>query len=64
MPVDVTSEKRSPGNRGRPRKTAAVTADSFYLNDCATEKTTDADFNVTTVEDAQKHPETKSRSSG
>lgn len=64
MPVDVTSEKRSPGNRGRPRKTAAVTTDSFYLNDCATEKTTDADFNVTTVEDTQKHPETKSRSSG
>ncbi|XP_063333725.1 zinc finger protein 276 [Pelmatolapia mariae] len=64
MPVDVTSEKRSPGNRGRPRKTAAVTTDSFYLNDSATEKTTDVDFNVTTAENAQKHPETKSRSSG
>lgn len=64
MTVDVTEEKRSPGNRGRPRKTAPVTADSFYLDNAATEKTVHADFNVTTAEDAQKRPENKSRSSG
>ncbi|XP_047452678.1 zinc finger protein 276 isoform X2 [Mugil cephalus] len=51
----VGEEKRTPGNRGRPRKTAAVTADGFYH---------DNDLGLTTADDTQKHPESKSRSSG
>ncbi|XP_069019000.1 zinc finger protein 276 isoform X1 [Embiotoca jacksoni] len=62
--ANVVEEKRPPGNRGRPRKTAPVTADSFYRDDVATDQTANSDCGVTPADDAQKRPESKSRSSG
>ncbi len=62
--VSVSEEKRPPGNRGRPRKTVPVTTDSFYHDSTAKDKTANLDFSVTAADDTQKHPESKSRSSG
>lgn len=60
--VSVSEEKRPPGNRGRPRKTGPVTADSFYHDNTSEDKT--ANFNMTAADDTQKHPDSKSKSSG
>ncbi|XP_051807552.1 zinc finger protein 276 isoform X1 [Acanthochromis polyacanthus] len=62
--ADIGEEKRPSGNRGRPRKTVAVTTDGFYGDATATDKTENSDFSSTTTDDAQKHPENKSRTSG
>lgn len=64
MTVSVSEEKRTPGNRGRPRKTVPVTTNSFYHKDTATDKTTNLDFSVTAADDTVKHPESKSKPSG
>ncbi|XP_042352746.1 zinc finger protein 276 isoform X2 [Plectropomus leopardus] len=60
--VSISAEKKPPGNRGRPRKTAPVTSDNFYHD--ANDKTANSDCRVTAADDTQKHPESKSRSSG
>lgn len=57
------SEEKSPPER-RPRKTVPVTTDTFYQNTTAKDKTADLDCSVTAADDTQKHPESKSRSSG
>ncbi|XP_023126288.2 zinc finger protein 276 isoform X2 [Amphiprion ocellaris] len=62
--ADVGGEKRPSGNRGRPRKTVAVTTDGFYGDAAANDKTANSDFSRTTADDAQKHPENKSRTAG
>ncbi|XP_044047749.1 zinc finger protein 276 isoform X2 [Siniperca chuatsi] len=62
--VNVSEEKRPPGNRGRPRKTVPVTTDSSYHDNTAKDKTVNLDFSVTAADDTQKHLECKSRSSG
>ncbi|GLD72361.1 zinc finger protein 276-like protein [Lates japonicus] len=62
--VSISEEKRTPGNRGRPRKTVPITTDSFYHDDAATDKTANLDFSVTAADDTAKHPESKSKSSG
>lgn len=64
--MSVTEEKRTPGNRGRSRKTVPVTTDEFYHGKAAvaTDNTANLDFSVTAADDAQKHPESKSRPSG
>ncbi|XP_035521020.1 zinc finger protein 276 isoform X2 [Morone saxatilis] len=62
--VSVSEEKRPPGNRGRPRKTVHVTADSFYHDSTANNKTANLDFSVTAADNTQIHTETKSKSSG
>lgn len=59
--VSASEGKRPPGNRGRPRKTAPVTEESFYHDNAATHVTANSDFSVT---DTKKHPESKSKSSG
>lgn len=64
MTVGVTEEKRTPANRGRPRKTVPVTTADFYHGEAPPDKTVDLDFSVTAADDAQKHPESKARSSG
>lgn len=64
MTVSVNEEKRTSGNRGRPRKIVPVTTDNFYDDNTATDKTADLDFNVTAADDTGKHPESKSKSSG
>ncbi|XP_068458984.1 zinc finger protein 276 isoform X2 [Clinocottus analis] len=58
----VRGGKRPPGTRGRPRKAAPATTDSFYPDAAAEDKT--ADCNVTAADNAQKPPESKSRASG
>lgn len=60
--TSVSEDKRPRGARGRPRKTASVTADSFYDDDNKKDKT--AHFSVTAAEDTQKLPDSKSKSSG
>lgn len=62
--VSVSEEKRPPGNRGRPRKTVPVTAGGLYHDDAAKDETAHLDFSVTAADDTQRHPESKSRSSG
>ncbi|KAM7396334.1 hypothetical protein PAMP_019379 [Pampus punctatissimus] len=59
--MSVSEEKRPPGNRGRPRKTVPVTADSFHHDNAATHTIANSDSSVT---DTKKHPESKSKSSG
>ncbi|XP_053174615.1 zinc finger protein 276 [Scomber japonicus] len=59
--VTVNEGKRPPGNRGRPRKTGSVTADSFYHENTATHTTSNSDLSVT---DTKKHTESKPKSSG
>lgn len=59
--VTVNEGKRPPGNRGRPRKTGSVTADSFYHENTATHTTSNSDLSVT---DTKKHTESKAKSSG
>ena len=61
--VSVTEEKRTSGNRGRPRKIVPVTTDDFYHDKAATDKTANLDFSVTAA-DTQKLPESKLKSSG
>ncbi|KAM8750467.1 zinc finger protein 276 isoform 2-T2 [Acanthopagrus schlegelii] len=61
--VSVLEETRLPGNRGRPRKTVPVTTNSFHDN-AAEHKTANFDFSVTAVDNTQKHPESKTKSSG
>lgn len=53
-----------PGNSGRPRKTVPVPTDSFYHENTTKDKNANSDHSVTTADDTQKHPESKSRSSG
>lgn len=62
--VGVGTEKRPPGNRGRPRKTVPVTTDSFYHDNTAKDKTANVDCRVAASDDTQKYPQSKSRSSG
>ncbi|XP_023253186.1 zinc finger protein 276 isoform X1 [Seriola lalandi dorsalis] len=64
MTASVSEEKRTSGNRGRPRKTVPVTTDNFYHGNAATDKTVNLDFSVRAADATQKHPESKSRSSG
>ncbi|KAM9375886.1 zinc finger protein 276 isoform 2-T2 [Pholidichthys leucotaenia] len=61
--VDV-SEKRSPGNRGRPRKTAPVMPDDSCHENVTAESAANVDLGVKTGGDTQKHSQGKSRSSG
>ncbi|XP_033491385.2 zinc finger protein 276 isoform X1 [Epinephelus lanceolatus] len=61
--VSVGTEKRPPGNRGRPRKTVPVTTDSFYHDNTAKDKTANIDCRVAASDDTQKYPQSKSRSS-
>lgn len=61
--VSVIEEKRPPGSRGRPRKTVPVTTNSFHYN-AAEHKTANFDFSVTAADNTQKHPESKTKSSG
>ncbi|XP_022624279.1 zinc finger protein 276 [Seriola dumerili] len=63
MTASVSEEKRTSGNRGRPRKTVPVTTDNFYHGTAATDKTVNLDFSVRAADATQKHPESKSRSS-
>lgn len=57
--ADVSEEKMPFGNKGKLWKT--VTTGSIFPDGSETEKAADSDFKA---ENAQKHPESKSRSSG
>ncbi|XP_035012809.2 zinc finger protein 276 [Hippoglossus stenolepis] len=58
--VSLGEEKKTPGNRGRPRKTVPVATEDFYHNDAATDKTENSELS----EETQKPPENKSKPSG
>ncbi|XP_041795314.1 zinc finger protein 276 isoform X2 [Chelmon rostratus] len=62
--VSGSEEKRPPGNRGRPRKTVPATTDSFHHDNTAKDEAGKLDLSVTSAENPQKHPESKSKSSG
>ncbi|XP_070687088.1 zinc finger protein 276 isoform X2 [Pempheris klunzingeri] len=62
--VSISEVKRPSVNRGRPRKTVPVTADGFYHDNTAKDKAANLDLSVTTADNRQKHPESKSKSSG
>ncbi|XP_037623716.1 zinc finger protein 276 isoform X2 [Sebastes umbrosus] len=62
--VSGTEVMGPPGNSGRPRKTAPVPTDSFYHENTTKDKNANSDHSVTTADATQKHPESKSRSSG
>ncbi|XP_060933302.1 zinc finger protein 276 [Limanda limanda] len=53
-------KKKTPGNRGRPRKTDPVAAEDVYHSDAATDKTVTSDLS----QETQKPPENKSKPSG
>ncbi|XP_062245093.1 zinc finger protein 276 [Platichthys flesus] len=58
--VRLGEEKKTPGTRGRPRKTVPVATDDFYHNDAATDKTVNSELSEETL----KPPENKSKPSG
>nr|XP_019967039.1 PREDICTED: zinc finger protein 276 [Paralichthys olivaceus] len=58
--VSIGEEKKTPGNRGRPRKTVPVATDDLYHNNAATDQTVNSELS----EETQKHPENKSKPSG
>ncbi|XP_029377838.1 zinc finger protein 276 isoform X2 [Echeneis naucrates] len=63
MTVNVIEEKRTSGNRGRPRRPVPVTNKCYHSN-AAMDNTVDLNFGVAAADDTQKHPETKSKCSG
>ncbi|XP_071767349.2 zinc finger protein 276 [Centroberyx gerrardi] len=67
QPGGVGEVKKPSGNRGRPRKTVPVappTIGSLHHDKGPTNKTARLDLTVTAADDTQKHPESRSKSSG
>lgn len=62
--ADVSEEKMPFSSGGKLWKTVTSTAGSICPDSSETEKTADLDFSLNKVDDAEKHPESKSRSSG
>ncbi|XP_076589825.1 zinc finger protein 276 isoform X2 [Chaetodon auriga] len=62
--VSGSEEKRPPGNRGRPRKPVPATTDGFHHDNPSKDEAAKLDLSVTAADNTQKHPESKSKSSG
>lgn len=62
--ADVSEEKMPFASSGKLWKTVTPTAGSICPDSSETEKTADLDFSLSKADDAQKHLESKSRSSG